>query len=109
MATCSCEAYFSQPGADPVGLRWNENCPEHGRTSSWFRARSRVDGRVVLPTLPLAPSRGPAKPRFVVSHPAQHEFRVLGGERPNGSAALAQAAWDKAGQARARRVGKTPG
>lgn len=35
--------------------------------------------------------------KFVVSHPAQRDYRVLGGDRPSGASQAARSAWDKAG------------
>jgi hypothetical protein len=40
--------------------------------------------------------RAMPKPRFQVSHPAQTEFKVLGGQRPSGANALAKAALEAA-------------
>ena len=37
-----------------------------------------------------------AKPTFIVSPPAQKEFRVLGGTRPSGANAIARAALEAA-------------
>jgi hypothetical protein len=39
-----------------------------------------------------------AKSKFTVSPPAQHEFRILGGTRPNGSEALVREALEAAHQ-----------
>ena len=46
------------------------------------------------------------RPKFEVSPPAQHEFRVLGGQRPAGEAAIARAALDHARAARDKRDAK---
>jgi hypothetical protein len=36
--------------------------------------------------------------KFVVSHPAQRDYRVLGGDRPSGASDAARSAWDQAGR-----------
>jgi hypothetical protein len=46
--------------------------------------------------------------KFVVSHPAQREYRVLGGDRPSGASQAARSAWDKAERSTSGSIHVTP-
>jgi hypothetical protein len=46
--------------------------------------------------------------KFVVSHPAQKDYRVLGGDRPSAASQVAKSAWEKAERSVAASIHVTP-
>jgi hypothetical protein len=97
---CTCIAFYRQglprdAYSVPVGFAWVAQCPAHGRGTAWYKRVGEPAADQLHSDGPLPPKRPIRKSSFVVSPPAQHDFIVLGGERPHGERAAAQAALDK--------------
>ena len=106
---CTCTPFYRQGATRdaysvPVGFAWAPACPAHGRGTTWYKRCGEPAVDALHSDGPMPPKRPVRKVSFVVSHPAQHSFTVLGGERPHGERAAAQAAMDAVRAEGARRA-----
>jgi hypothetical protein len=97
---CTCIPFFREGQTRdtyslPIGFAWAAGCPAHGAGTAWHKHHGQPEADSLHSDGPRPPGRPERKSSFVVSHPAQHDFIVLGGERPSGARAAAQAALDK--------------
>lgn len=109
MRNCICTPFFRQGTprntySVPIGFAWVADCPAHGRETAWYKRAGEPAADQLHSDGPLPPKRPARKSPFVVSPPAQRDFIVLGGERPHGERAAAQAAMDKVQADRERRL-----
>jgi hypothetical protein len=118
---CTCRPFYAAGSTRdlytaPLGFAWVSDCPAHGPASAWFKKQGQPAPDQLHADGPRPPKGPTRRSSFVVSPPAQHEFRVLGGERPSGARAAAKAAYEQAGiemerraqAARDRRAAKSP-